>query len=198
MFNYTELLGLLAGILAFISFFVYYVSIFRKKTIPNQTTWLILTVVGILIAASYYSVGARDTIWVPVAYILGPLITFILSLKYGVKSWSLFDKTCLILSAVSILVWLLSGNPLFTLLINIFIDFLGILPTVRKTYMDPISEDLLTWILVTIESILNLLAISEWNFSIYIYPIYMLFFNSLIMLLILLPLFKSRFKRSFF
>ncbi len=189
-----NILGIVAGLLSMVSFIVYYISIFRRKTIPNKTTWFILTIVGILIASSYYAVGARETIWVPIVYIIGPFITFILSLKFGQGGWSSFDKICLILSIVSIIVWMISGYPLLTLLINIFIDLLGILPTVRKTYLNPNSEDLLTWLLVVIESILNLFAIREWVFGIYVYPVYMLVFNGLILFLILLPKLKNMLK----
>ncbi len=193
-YSVIDLTGVLAGIFSFSAFILYYISILRGKTIPNRATWLILTIVGIIIASSYYSVGARETIWVAVSYVLGPFITFLLSIKYGEGGWNNFDKHCLIISGVSIIIWLLSGSAIITLLINIFIDFLGILPTLKKSYLRPYSEELTPWTVTFIASLLNIVAIREWIFSIYIYPIYMLVFNTLIMLLILLPNLRSRFK----
>ena len=194
-YDYIDISGIIAGFLSFLAFIIYYISIFRGKSTPNRATWLILTIVGLLIAASYYSIGARETMWVAVIYAIGPFITFLLSIKYGEGGWVLLDKVCLILSGISILIWSFSGIPMLTLLINIFIDFLGVLPTIKKSYLRPYSEDALTWIFVCIASVLNLIAVREWNFSIYIYPVYMFIFNTLIMLFVITPKLRNRLER---
>ncbi len=139
MNNFYEIAGIFAGITSFLAFFLYYVSILRRKTSPNRATWLILTVVGALIASSYYEIGARETIWVAISYVLGPFIAFLLSIKYGEGGWTRFDKFCLAGAIISLIFWWLSGLALITLLINIFIDFLGILPTIKKSYLNPKS-----------------------------------------------------------
>ena len=193
-YDITEISGIFAGLLSFVAFPVYYISVINKKTIPNRATWFILTVVGFLIASSYYSVGAEETIWVAVSYIIGPLIIFILSIKYGEGGWNRFDKSCLFLSGLSIILWFISGSALMTLMINIFIDFLGVLPTIKKSYIRPYTESFAQWLITFFASILNIIAIREWIFSIYIYPLYMLIFNSLIMLPLLLFFIRNRSK----
>lgn len=187
-----QIIGISAGTISFLSFFLYYVSIFKKKTIPNRATWFILTIVGILIFSSYYSVGARETIWVPFSFILGPLIVFILSLKYGEGGWTKFDILCISGTGLSLIFWYLSGSALITLLINILIDLFGILPTIKKSYLRPWSEDSLAWFLTLISSILNLFAISVWSFEIWIYPMYMVIINGLITVLLCSSFSKNR------
>lgn len=187
------LFGWSAGLLSFLAFIIYYITIINGKTLPNKATWLILTIVGILVSVSYYSIGAKETIWVSISYVVGPLIAFLLSLKYGESNWTILDRTCLSISIVSILVWSFTESAIIVLLINIFIDFLGIIPTIKKSYINPESEDYVPWLITTIASLLNILAIQDWVFSIYVYPIYMIVFNTIITI----PLFIFRF-RTFF
>jgi hypothetical protein len=189
---FTQVAGILAGVTALIDFIAYDVSILRGKTRPNRATWFILTVVGILITASYYSVGARDTLWMPIGYTVGPFIAFLLSIKYGEGGWTTFDKVCLFTAMISVIFWYLSGSALIALLINIFIDFLGMLPTIKKSYLDPNSEELHPWVITFIAGILNLLAISTFNFDIIIYPIYMFLVNGVVVFFLFRYYLKKR------
>ena len=189
--GYHSVVGILAGLMSFFAFVFYYISILKHKTTPNRATWFILTIVGVLITASYYQGGARETIWVPLSYILGPLIAFLLSVKYGEGGWTKFDKFCLVGSGISIIFWWLSGFALFTLLVNIFIDFLGLLPTVKKSYFRPRSEELFPWILTGVSSLLNVLAIKVWEFDIWVYPLYMLLVNGIVLILLSFPTFRK-------
>lgn len=180
-----EFIGKLAGILSFVAFILYYISIYRGRTRPNRATWFVLTVVGVLIAISYYATGARNTLWIPIAYTIGPLIVFLLSLKYGEGGWTPFDRFCLFGCLISIILWKIAHSPEITLFLNILIDFFGILPTIKKSYFDPLSEDTLAWSVTVLASVLNIFAVETWTFSIGVYPVYMLFFNGMILALLL-------------
>ncbi|MDB5266325.1 MAG: hypothetical protein JWN89_140 [Parcubacteria group bacterium] len=191
---FQELLGVTAGVISFFAFCAYYISIIRGRTKPDQATWMILTIVSFLILVSYYSLGARDTLWLPASYTIGQLITFILSLKYGNNKWSTFDKICLALTLASLLVWVGTKSALYILLINIFIDFMGMLPTVRKSLLEPYSEARFPWLLTSSACLLNVFAIRVWSFDMWIYPIYMLIINGLVTILIMrLPISSKKF-----
>ena len=174
------LIGQVAGLLSFLAYVIYYVSIIQGRSRPNRATWIILTVVGVLIAASYYASGARNTMWVALAYTVGPFIAALLAFKYGEGGTTRFDVFCLMGCAASVILWVLSDTALYTLIINIFIDFLGILPTLKKSFFDPLSEDALAWSVTTFSNLLNVFAIELWVFSIAVYPIYMLVVNGLV------------------
>src|SRR5688572_11025851 len=96
MFDITAMAGKVAGVVSFVAFVPYILAILRGETKPNRATWWIWTVVGFMLGASYYSSGANNTIWVPVSYIVGPLVTALLSIKYGEGGWNRFDKGCLL------------------------------------------------------------------------------------------------------
>ena len=179
-YSSEQIIGVLAGVLEFSAFFLYYISILQGKTRPNRATWFVLTIVGFLIVASYYASGARETIWIPVSYAVGPMIAFLLSIKYGEGGWTVFDRLCLLGCFIGIVLWKVSHSPEITLFFSILVDFLGILPTLKKAYLDPLSEDKTAWLVTALASALNIFAVSMWTFSIGAYPVYMLFLNSVI------------------
>ncbi len=186
-----EIIGISAGIISFLAYGRYIYSVWLGKTKPSRATWWILTLVGTMIALSYYSVGARDTMWLAVSYVICPLIVAILSIKNGEgSSWNYTEKICLFLALVSILLWIVLMKIGFTnasfvvLIINIVADFIGILPTIIKSYYRPENEDISAWILSSIAGIFNLLAIENWNIEISLYPLYLATANPLIAILI--------------
>lgn len=169
----TAVAGKVAGITALAALVPYILAILRGETKPNRATWWIWTVVGFMLGASYYSSGANHTIWVPVSYIIAPIIVAILSIKYGVGGWTRFDRYCLLGAGVSVVLWWMFSSPLVALLINLFIDLMGALPTIRKAYYEPESENFTAWVLNFAANTINLFAIERWTFAIAVYPIFM-------------------------
>lgn len=169
----TAVVGKVAGIVSLVAFIPYILAILWGETKPNRATWWIWAVVGLMLGASYYSSGANHTIWVPVSYIIGPFVTAILSIKYGVGGWTRFDRNCLLGAGVSAVLWWMFNSPLTVLLINLFIDSMGALPTIRKVYHEPESEDSTAWVLSFVANTINLFAVERWTFKIAIYPMYM-------------------------
>ncbi len=168
-----EWIGAIAGIVSLLGCIPYWRAILQGKTRPNRATWWIWLVVGIMIMLSYRAAGATTTLWVPVTYVVGPFVTSLLAIKFGEGGWTKFDRTCLLISLASIGLWSVSKSSELTLIINIGIDFLGALPTIRKSTIDPDSENLPTWSIFTVANALNLLAIDRWSWQVMVYPIYM-------------------------
>jgi hypothetical protein len=180
----TAIAGKVAGIVSLAAYGPYILAILRGKTRPNRASWWIWTVVGFMLGTSYYCSGADHTLWAPVSYAIGPIATAILSIKYGEGGWTRFDRCCLLGAGVSVALWWTFGSPLIALLINLLIDFMGALPTIRKAYQEPESEDRVAWTLFVAGNLANLFAVERWTFSIAAYPIYMLLCNGLITTLV--------------
>jgi len=157
--NLQEVVGQLAGAISLLGFVPYIIEIVQGKTRPNRATWWIWTVVGAMLCASYYASGARHTIWVPLSYVIGPLITALLALRYGEGGWNRFDRGCLGASVFSLIVWWLARAPLVAMGANISIDLLGALPTIRKAYHEPEAESLRSWTVFLLADALNLCAL---------------------------------------
>lgn len=179
--------GRIAGLISLAAFFPYLLATVRRKTRPNRATWWIWTVVGLMLATSYRSSGARNTMWVAASYVLGPLVTALVAFKYGEGGWTRFDRGCLCGAALSALLWWWFDSPQLALLLNLFIDLLGALPTLRKAYSGPESENKSAWILFSIGNTINLFAIERWQYSILIYPVYMFIISGVITCLLFRP-----------
>jgi hypothetical protein len=185
MSNGQATLGVVAGILSFVCFVPYITTILQGKTRPNRVSWWIWATNGLILSASYYLAGAGNTIWLIVFPVIAQLIIAILSFKYGEGGWNRFDRTCLFGAGTGLLLWWQFKSPLIAILFTIAIDFLGALPTIRKSYHEPQKEDLLTWTLYMIASLLNLFAIEHWSFAILAPPLYVFFINTTIVVLLL-------------
>jgi hypothetical protein len=175
-----SIIGAIAGVCSLAGFIPYWWAIWQGRTRPNRATWWIWLVVGIIIAASYRAVGASATIWVPLSYVVGPFVTSLLGIKFGQGGWTRFDRFCLLTAALSLVLWRVSSSPDLALAINIGIDVLGALPTIRKSLSDPYTEDLLAWLLFFVANTLNVVAIERWNWQVAIYPVYMFCITSTI------------------
>lgn len=181
--------GELAGVVSLLAYCIYIVSVLKGEAKPNRATWAIWTVVGCILAVSYYFSGATTTIWVPISNSIGPFIIALIALKRGEGGWTRFDRMCLLGAGTGLLLWWIFNSALLALLANLFVDFMGALPTIRKTYRDPLGENTLAWVLFFTANTLNLFALNTWNFSIVIYPLYLFAVSCTIMFLVF---FRSR------
>jgi hypothetical protein len=177
----AEKIGLIAGLITLLGFVPYCWAIVKGRTKPNQATWVIWTVVGVLLASSYWASGARNTLWVPLSYLIGPVVTMFLAIRYGERKWSRFDRNCLIGAGFSLLLWILFRSPQGALVINMAIDLLGVLPLARSAWHHPENEDRLGWVLFSLGNSINILAIERFDWEIAIYPFYLTAMNWLIL-----------------
>ena len=140
------ILGMIAGVIAFLAYIVYIISIFRGKTKPNRATWWIWAFMGLVVGLSYYASGAENTIWVPFVEFIEPFSIALLSIKYG--EGGLENKTdliCLFGAIVSIILWIIFDNPVVAIVINLAVDSFAIIPTIKKSYLRPEGEDFWAW-----------------------------------------------------
>lgn len=184
---YEFLFGISAGAIGFLGFIPYVIGTLRGTTKPNKTTWLIWAAMGVIIAASYFSAGASDSAWLPAAYAIGIFIVAALSLRFGEKGWTKLDLFCLLGAGVGLLLWWLTSEPTFALYLTITVDAIGFIPTLRKAYERPESEDRLAWCLFLVADALNIFAISEWTLAQASYPVYVLVFTLALNALLYLP-----------
>ncbi len=175
MYDIASIAGKLAGIISLTAYVPYILSILRKETKPNRASWIIWAIVSTIIALSYREAGASYAFLAPVGYVIGSTIVFILSIRHGVGGWTPFDRRCLIGAAISLAIWQIFNSPMSALLINLFINLLGTLPTARKVWYQPETENKVFWILVLLGTLVNLFAIEEWIFSMAVYPVSMIF-----------------------
>ena len=186
------LIGQLAGLLAVLSVVPYIVSILRGHTKPERMTYFIWFVVDAVTISSYIVSGARTTIWTGLVYVFSGLLIFCLSIKYGMGGFSNFDILCLVFALLGVVLWIDTKNALIALYMGNFVGLMGYLPTIKKAYFLPGTENTLSWLMTAGAGTLNLFALTTLRPNIAILPIRSVITQGLVVYLLLFP--AARFK----
>ena len=165
-----EFLGLIAVILGFVGFYPYFRDIFRGKTKPHLFTYLIWSIVTALAFLGQWTSGGGPGAWTTGTMEVLTVFVLILSFKYGTEDVTKTDVVFLVVALGAIIPWWLMHDPTLSVIIATIIDVCAFFPTIRKTYNDPSSETLTTWVLNILRHSLSILALTNLLLVTYIYP----------------------------
>jgi hypothetical protein len=185
-------LGITAGIITCVSQIPYLTDTLRHKTKPERASWLIWSVLGTIAFFSQQAQGADWSLWLTFADTLGVVIIFLLSIKFGEGGFSLGDKMALTAAGIGLLAWGFTKQPLAALVITIFIDASGAIPTITKAYRKPESETLISWLGVAAAGVLSTVSVGKFDPGLWLYPAYIFLANFAVAVAIWLGKNKSR------
>lgn len=161
--DYKIAFAIISTIVSLVSFFPYLRDIFRHKTKPHTYTWLIWFITqGVAVVGILYGGGGIGALELTISTILVTLI-FLFSFKYGTTNITKTDGVILIIALLAIVVWWQLNNPLAAVLMVATIDVLGFIPSLRKSFHDPWSETVITWVGFVIGNCFAILALREYN-----------------------------------
>ncbi len=172
--NFADTLGMLSGLFLALGYLPYIYEVLKKKTVPNRASWFIWSLSTAIIFFGVKETGTHEAIWVPIADAIGCGLIFLLSIPLGVGGWSRTDRVSLAICLGSLGVWLVTGNALVALLMNLAIYVSGYIPTIQKAAVDPKSESLFAWSLFFVGVLLNLVTViigTDTGFAVWLYPI---------------------------
>lgn len=165
-----ELIGILTLIIGTAGEIIYLRSIFKGDTRPHLFTWLIW---AILCTIGYLAQLTDDT--GPGTWALGITAVFSwfnagLCLKYGDKEFTRSDKIAFAASLLSIIPWMLTKDPLWSVILISIIDIVGFFPTVRKSWHKPWEENLTAYYFANGKMLLSLFALENLTVVTVLYP----------------------------
>lgn len=175
-----------AGI-GLISYLRYISAVCRGQAQPSSTTWGIWSVHAMLTALSCWLADVGAASWIAYVSALCSVIVFVLALfkgkrENGVNWW------VVALLAATVPLWLLTQNATLILLHTLGIKLIGAIPTFRKAWNEPETEDRSSWSLGVVSKIVNLFAISECTVSAISYPVFMF----VLTIMLTVPLFRAQ------
>lgn len=179
-----------SGVLMMASYIPYIVAILQKKTKPTKASWLIWATLDTITISGMYVEGALNS-QILVAGI-GSWLVFFLSLKWSIPGWTKLDKFCLCSAFASILVWYISNNPVYGIVISLAISFIGSIPTFASAWKYPVREDRFAWNISWFSSICAVIAIPDWTWADSAQPITFLFIISIMMYILYINQLKPR------
>ena len=165
-----ELLGLTAALMAISQAIPYFWDIFRYRTKPHLYTYLIWSIVTALAFLGQFAAGGGPGSWTTGVMAIITIGVLLLCFKYGTGDITKFDAICLILAVGAIIPWWLTNDPMLSVVLATGIDVLAFFPTIRKTYFDPTSETLVSYISNLIRHPLSIAALSVYSVTTVIYP----------------------------
>lgn len=146
-----------------IAFADYLRDMWAGKTKPHVYTWLVWALTqSVAFAGIWKGNGGLGGLAVMIGGGL-VFVVFLLSLKFGTKNITVHDTVVLILALLAIVVWVQLHQALLSVIMVTVIDMIGYIPSYRKSYVDPYSETLRTWILFSIANVFTILALESWN-----------------------------------
>lgn len=173
----SQLLAALAVVLFLAAAPPYILDTVRGKTKPERATWFIWSVLGIIAFVSQVGLGAQWSLVFAGLDALGSVITFSLSLKFGVGGWTLLDRVALTIAAVGVVISLIAHEPVIALLGVILADVSGTILTIRKTFLAPNTETTISWLLVGTGALSGVLAVGKLDWALILYPAYLMVAN---------------------
>lgn len=182
-----QIVGIVSGVLAIVQFGPYVRDILRGTTKPERASWLIWTLLGMVIFATQLFKGGHASLWMPAMQVVGNTVVFGLSIKFGVGGLNRRDVFALIAAAFGLALWFTTSHAEVALVVAIAVDAIGAALTMLKTWRDPDSETLLTWLLSWASGITAAVAVGKWNYALVAYPIYVAVANTGVIVTILYP-----------
>lgn len=178
----------------------YFVATYTGKVQPNPITWLFWGLAPLIAFVAQIQNNFPLSAWVTLVLALGPLAIFTAAMcKEKHKRWKVtsFDIACGALAAIGIILWQVTNNPMVALIFGILADIAGGIPTLRKSYSAPHTEQAFPYFLSILSMVATLLSLQTWNFMDYAFPAYILCINvALFSLIARGSLFKQLRKRS--
>ncbi len=164
------LLACAAIFLVMLSYLPYLLAIYRGTNKPHLFSWLIWTLVTIVVVAAQLSGNAGPaTLVTAMTCFLCALITF-LAFRQGEKNITLTDWIMLIGSLSAIPVWIMTSDPLWSVVIVTIINAVAYIPTFRKAWIRPFEEHILMYAINIPRHMLTIAATQVYSFTNLLYP----------------------------
>lgn len=172
--------GYISALLSIVMVFPYIRDIFKLETKPERGSWFIWTILGFIAFFSQLAKGATDSLWMTGGQTAAVLVIFLLSLKYGYGGFGKRDLQGLAGAGVGLFLWYITREAAYALIFVILVDGIGTLLTAIKSYNDPESETLSTWVISGTSGIFGMMAVGSLDLILLAYPLYIMLANYLI------------------
>ena len=114
------------------------------------------------------------------------MIIFVIAIFRGEKEITRIDKASLVVALLGTALWVITTNPVWSVIILSCVDVVGYIPTIRKAHKKPHEEAVSVYAFSALAFGLSLLAISSINITTFLYPASLAVSNFLCVTIILI------------
>ncbi len=136
-----KLILLLIGMTLSVTNYTFYLrSIAEGKIKPHMFTWGIWTLLGAIAFAAQWSENAGYGMWQTGLMTCGTFLITIFAWFKGERNYTRSDWIALFFSLSAIPLWIVTDDPVWSVILITAIDVVAAWPTVRKSWVDPVHE----------------------------------------------------------
>ena len=180
-----EFLVIIGVVITFIAYIPYFRDIIDGKTKPHAFTWLIWSLLtAIAFVAQVSDGGGIGSVILGITAVIS-FIIFLIALKVGKKNIVKVDWIFLFGALLAIVVWYITEDPFWSVILITVIDAVAFAPTFRKAYIDPYTETLSTFLLSGVKFIFVIVALEAYTTVTVLYPLSLVFANGLFVVLLI-------------
>jgi hypothetical protein len=171
LFTLQENVGAFAVLLGFIGYAFYIRGIIQGTVKPHFFSWFVWAVLTAIACVAQIVAGGGPGAWVTGVTALMSMVFALVGL--GSSSRSLIAKSdwvYFIGALLAIVPWLSTGDPLWSVVMITVIDAVAFVPTFRKAYLHPCTENVLTYALSGLKFVFGIVALSSLTLTTALYP----------------------------
>jgi hypothetical protein len=183
----AALLGVLAGLVGVFDTVPYLRDVMRGSTRPHRGTWLIWSALAVVVCLAQWADGASWSLIMLLTQAVLTTAVFAVAIVHGQGGTTIIELVLIAVAAAGVTGWLLSGEPLVATVCVVAADLIAAAMMVPKTYHDPGSETLATFVYASIGGALAAGAVGvadNAGATLLLYPIYYCLANGAIAVLI--------------
>jgi hypothetical protein len=176
--------GVLAAVAGVANTIPYIRDTLRGATRPQRGTWLIWSTLAVVAFGSQLADGASWSLPMIGAQVVLTALIFCLAIRRGEGGMSPPEMAMIALAAGGVAGWLIADEPLLAIACVVVADMIGAAMMLPKTWRDPHSETLASFVLASVGGVLAAAAVARVDASLLLYPVYFALVNAAIALVI--------------
>jgi len=163
-------IGIVAAILVFLAYIPYLRDILRGKTHPHIYSWFLWGLLTVVIFGIQITHHAGPGSFVTIVAGTMCLVVLFLSWRIGKRDIVFSDQVVLVLTLITMALWLLAKQPIIAITLACLTDLLAFIPTVRKSWHKPFSETLSLYQLNALRFGLAVIALDQYSYVNIVWP----------------------------
>jgi hypothetical protein len=180
----VALLGATAAVVSLVGIVPYVRDMLRGTTRPDRGAWLVWSVLGATAFASQAADGATWSLAFLAVETGAVVLVLLLALGRAAPGPSAYELALLGVAGLGIAGWALSDDPAVATACVVAADLSGFLLMLPKTWRDPWSETLSTWVLSGVSGALGTAAVGSLDATLLLYPVYFALANGAVAVVI--------------
>src|SRR5579872_4394329 len=157
------LLAIAGSAVNFAACLSYVRAILKGEAAPNRVTWFLWALVPLIAGVAQWRAGVGISTLVVLSVGTGPACVVLASFVRRTGSWQLgpFDYICGACALAALALWAVTGEPVTAIVLSVLGDFAAALPTVRKAWLAPLTENRPTYVIALVGMISGILSVRE-------------------------------------